>query len=176
MFRFSFQLPLFGRPASRPARKPRKRARTKTREAGVSAPELLPIWCALVDRYFPGREDLKTYHVAWARRRQRRTLGSCNMTGKKVRIAKELNTPEYARWVEAVLYHELCHAVLGVVARSECGKRAWHGKDFRALEARHPDSAALDTWMKSGGWAHAVRSARSRAMWVKRKPGIASVR
>lgn len=119
-------------------------------------------WARLIDQYFPQRQDLKDYEVSWSRRRQRRTLGSCNISGRKVRIAKELNHPEFACWVEPVLYHELCHAVLGTAVRSHCGKRAWHGAEFKSLEARHPQSAALAYWMRNGGWQRAVRSRAAR--------------
>ena len=146
------------------------RARNTERglKACVSDPALKADWDRLIDCYFPERQDLKLYHVAWSRRRQRRTLGSCNMTRKRVRMATELNHPEFARWIEPVLYHELCHAVLGTEVFSRCGKRAWHGREFKSLEARHPDTQALNVWMRLGGWTRAVRSARSRAMWKSR--------
>jgi hypothetical protein len=83
-------------------------------------------------------------------------------------VARELFEPAACRWIAPVIYHELCHAVLGDSIVTASGKRAWHGREFRELEARHPDIAALDLWIKSGGWAMAVRSARTRASWARR--------
>ncbi len=143
--------------------------RIESIEQRASDSALKQRWDSLIESYFPERRDLKEYEVSWSRRRQRRTLGSCNMSKRRVRMAAELNHPDFERWIEPVLYHELCHAVLGTEVFSHCGKRAWHGQAFRQLEARHPDTAALDTWMRTGGWASAVRSARSRAMWKARR-------
>lgn len=145
------------------------RTRRSNPKPVLSDNALLQLWGELIDKYYPERQDLKQYHVQWSRRRQRRTLGSCNMSKRRVRIAEELNRPDLFRWAEAVLYHELCHAVLGTEVFSRCGRRAWHGKEFKELETRHPDSAALDAWVRSGGWARAVRGARTRSYWKKRK-------
>jgi hypothetical protein len=62
----------------------------------------------------------------------------------------------------------MCHAALGKGVERKNGKRLWHGPEFRALEARHPKSAELDGWIKSGGWRRAVRSDRSRNTALKR--------
>jgi hypothetical protein len=68
-----------------------------------------------------------------------------------------------------VLYHELCHAVIGEGVHLSGGKRQWHGQQFRELEARHPDIEAMNYWIRSGGWAMAVRSNRARSAWTQRK-------
>jgi hypothetical protein len=84
-------------------------------------------------------------------------------------VARELFEPAASRWIAAVLYHEMCHAVIGLeVHRSSTGKRQWHGAQFRRLEARHPDIAALNVWISTGGWAMAVRSNRARLAWRAR--------
>lgn len=127
------------------------------------------IWTTLVDRYFPEKKPvLMSYLIKWSARRQRRTLGSCNITKQKVTIARELSHEEFLRWVEPVLYHELCHAALGLEVPKSRGRRAWHGSDFRALEAKHPEISALNTWIKSGGWGHAVRVDRARRRGSRR--------
>ncbi|MBN8547846.1 MAG: SprT-like domain-containing protein [Deltaproteobacteria bacterium] len=146
---------------------PRRRAGTPHKALPVD-PGLYATWTELIALYYPDRRDLLSYQVSWARRRQKRTLGCCNLTKRKVSIAQELRCPDFAHWVEAVLYHELCHAVLGTEAIKRGGRRAWHGTEFKQLEARHPNSAALQDWMRNGGWLAAVRSARSRAAWAKR--------
>jgi hypothetical protein len=121
------------------------------------------IWDDLVRRYFSDRLDLFDYSLEWSRRNQKRTLASCNIKRRRVVVARELDREELALWLEPLLYHELCHAVLGKSITSKDGRRAWHGREFRALERRHPGIAALDHWIKSGGWRSAVRSARARA-------------
>ena len=70
--------------------------------------------------------------------------------------------PECTGVLEALLYHELCHAVLGPLPVVR-GRRAVHGREFRALERRHPAIPALDAWIKQGGWRTAVRRAKQQA-------------
>lgn len=170
--RFTFlQLPLF------PFSRSRRRARTEPKQTRPGKRALAPVlvdpvlhsvWTELIARYYPDRRDLLSYNVAWANRKQKRTLGCCNLTRRKVSIAQELRRPDLEHWVEAVLYHELCHAVLGTETIRRNGRRAWHGAEFKALEARHPNSAALHEWMHNGGWRAAVRSARTRSAWARR--------
>jgi hypothetical protein len=52
--------------------------------------------------------------------------------------------------------------VIGEGVRTSGGRRQWHGREFRALEARHPDIEAMNVWIRSGGWAMAVRANRAR--------------
>jgi hypothetical protein len=127
------------------------------------------IWRSLWQEYFPDRSDLDTYLLVWSNRPQRRVLASCNIRYRRVVVARELFVPAAVRWLAPVLYHELCHAVLGESVRTPSGRRMWHGASFRALEARHPDITAMNLWIRSGGWAMAVRSARSRRAWQVRK-------
>lgn len=91
-----------------------------------------------------------------------------------MRVARELDAPQHARWLPPLLYHELCHAVLGPDVARKQGKRCWHGKEFRALERRHPEIPALDRWIKEGGWRSAVLSARARAAAAKRRSARAN--
>jgi hypothetical protein len=120
------------------------------------------VWTTLRAEYFPDRPDLDTYTLAWSPRRQKRVLASCNISQRRVVVAKELFEPSACRWIQAVVYHELCHAVIGQGVRTSGGRRQWHGAEFRALEARHPDIAAMNVWIRSGGWAMAVRANRAR--------------
>jgi hypothetical protein len=83
-------------------------------------------------------------------------------------VARELHDVEYASWLEPLLYHEMCHAVLGSTLHAS-GNRSWHGKEFKALERRHPGSKDLNAWMKSGGWAKAVRRDRGKRSWETRR-------
>ena len=164
-----FQLSLFSFARRQRKSAPKPRAARSTRSATSAVdPTLYAIWTELIGKYFPDRRDLLSYNVSWARRRQKRTLGCCNLTKRRVSIAQELRRPGLEHWVEAVLYHELCHAVLGSEAIRRGGRRAWHGPEFKNLEARHPGSRALQEWMHNGGWLGAVRSARSRASWLRR--------
>lgn len=125
-------------------------------------PQLTVLWAALIRHYFPDRTDLLEYSLHWSLRRQKRTLASCNIVRHKVLVAQELKHPDYERFLPALLYHELCHAVLGLSIRSN-GKTPWHGREFKALECRHPEIEHLNNWIKTGGWRQAVRRHRGRS-------------
>jgi hypothetical protein len=130
---------------------------------------LSTLWFRLRWAYFPDRSDLDDYTLEWSTRRQKRVLASCNIRKRCIRVARELLEPSAIRWLEVVLYHELCHAVIGENVDHAHGKRQWHGRTFRELERLHPDIPALDTWIRSGGWLQAVRSNRARAAWRARR-------
>jgi len=132
-------------------------------------PELFSVWANLIKEYYPERTDLLTYNITWSSRRQRRVLGSCNIKTHRVRIAREMQHPECAQFISPLIYHELCHAVLGDSLKRLEQRIPWHGKEFRELEARHPQSADLTNWIRSGGWAKAVRRARTSEIWRRRK-------
>lgn len=153
---FGLQLPLFGtvRRASRPRA---RRAAKPLTDAGLHAR-----WESLVRDFFDGRADLLAYTVRWSPRRQKRVLGCCDLKKCEVRVARELSEPECEQWLNPLLYHEMCHAALGQQLPCRGGKRRWHGPEFRSLVARHPQTAALERWISTGGWSHAVRVARGR--------------
>lgn len=123
---------------------------------------------SLILEFFPDRTDLLDYQIAWSSRRQKRTLASCNLKARRILVAKELSNLDYHRFLPALIYHELCHAVLGYSVRSEKGKSRWHGKEFKALEQRHPEIRLLNIWIREGGWRQAVR--RHRAKFSATKP------
>ncbi len=132
------------------------------RKPAVESQELKTLWCRIREDYFPDRPDIDTYLVRWSTRRQKRVLACCHINRKEIRVAKELAASEHHQWLPALLYHEMCHAVLGTSIQRKRGKIAWHGVEFKALVNRHPGTNALEHWIKSGGWLSAVRSARSR--------------
>ena len=154
------------KPRARPKPKVKKRRRAAQPRKRRAAPKddqyLKQMWIEIRKKWFPTRPDLDSYSISWSRRRQIRTLASCNYELKRVTVARELNHPEHACWLEPLLYHEMCHGVLGDDV-GQCGsKMAWHGPRFQKLENRHPGVRALDVWIKSGGWLSAVRSDRAR--------------
>ncbi|MBX7138817.1 MAG: SprT-like domain-containing protein [Oligoflexia bacterium] len=112
--------------------------------------------------YFPELPQLRDYTVRWSRRRQKRVLATCNISRLIVSVAKELSYPDRIEWLEPLLYHEMCHAVLKPQSLRHRGRTRWHGPEFRALERRHPKIAELDRWIAEGGWRAAVRQARAR--------------
>ena len=119
------------------------------------------LWLELRQRWFPEQPVLDHYLVRWSKRAQIRTLASCSVSCRHVTVARELNYQQHWRWLEPLLYHEMCHAALGIdrtVAGKRSPRRVCHGRSFRALERKHPGTAALDAWIKSGGWLSAVRS------------------
>ena len=152
------QLILFGKTKPAPVRR-----KTRTPDGALEAR-----WKTIRAEWFPDREDLDSYSVYWSTRRQRRVLASCNIRRKLISVAQEMNDPEYFELLTPLLYHEMCHAVLGEDVQRYGSKRAWHGHEFKALEKRHPGIAVLDTWIRSGGWARAVRRHRTRS-WHQRQ-------
>ena len=114
-------------------------------------------WNKLRKKWFPEDAALDDFVVRWSKRSQLRTLASCSVSGKRVTVARELNYPQHSRWLDPLLYHEMCHAALGSGKRSS-GRRICHGRLFRALERRHPQTMELDAWIRQGSWLTAVRS------------------
>ena len=172
MFRNSWkQLSLFSRfrPKSTRGKKKAVRKPSKVTASGKSDSYLYGLWAKLIKEYFPHRKDLLRYRVVWSTRNQKRTLASCNVHSQKVIVARELNHQKCYRWLEPLLYHEMCHAVLGDKVPQKNGKHQWHGKEFKALEQRHPEMSPFDAWIKQGGWSRAVRSDRSRRAHQRRK-------
>ncbi len=149
------------------ARRPKPALRR--RQELTSSVELLNQWRSIRQQYFPDRPEIDQYLIVWSTRPQKRTLASCSMSKKMVRVAREMRHPDLQKWLEPLLYHEMCHAVLGLNVEKKHGKRHWHGRSFKNLERQHPAMAQLDAWIKSGGWARAVRSDRSRQAHQKRK-------
>lgn len=144
--------------------RPKKRSRHY-----VDEPFLKDIWLEVRSEFFPSRPDLDRYTVYWSNRNQKRTLASCYTEEQRVIVARELDHLNVHPWLYPLLYHEMCHAYLGENVPRRNGKRAWHGREFRELEMRHPQMGAFNRWVKEGGWASAVRSARTRAYHARKK-------
>jgi len=124
--------------------------------------EMLPtIWRRLYEQYFPQHEEIPLYEIVWSNRGQRSSLASCNVEKKRVNVATVMQEEDCRPYLEALIYHEMCHAALGEpkVVR---GRRIMHGRDFKKLEVRHPGIKLLDEWIKEGGWDKAVRRVRKR--------------
>jgi len=132
-------------------------------------PALRALWLQLRLEYFPFQPEIDAYTVYWSSRRQKRVLACCNIRRREVKVAKELSSDAASRWLRPILYHEMCHAALGLSLKRKKGKMPWHGQEFKELVVRHPETDLLETWIKTGGWASAVRSERSRAAAKKRK-------
>jgi hypothetical protein len=129
---------------------------------GPSDAELKHIWIELRKTWFPDLIELDRFSVNWSKRRQKRTLASCQPKRTRVVVARELSGEENRGWLEPLLYHEMCHAALGESLRRERGRTPWHGREFKRLEQQHPQTKALQRWIKEGGWLHAIRSARAK--------------
>jgi hypothetical protein len=132
-------------------------------------PDLKRLWNEIAVKWFPTRPDLFEYRVHWSVRSQKRTLASCNLNQRRVVVARELQPASLNTWLPALLYHEMCHAVIGFDIQKKDGKRLWHGKQFKNLEKQNPAVAELEKWIKQGGWATAVRSDRARRAYEKRQ-------
>jgi hypothetical protein len=145
----------------------------QSEQTNASVELLHSLWLSLRASWFPERNDLDSYIVTWSRRSQKRTLASCSIHRKKVVVARELNRPEYTALLSPLLYHEMCHAVLGFEQAPNSNRRSWHGKRFKALEQKNPEIKTLDRWISEGGWTHAVRSDRAKRSHAKRKKILA---
>ena len=131
-------------------------------ELDTLQPEILrELWSKLLIQYFPDRTDLIDYSIRWVDRSQRRTLASCSVTKRRVHVAAALNCSRCEPILEPLIYHEMCHAVLGKPLEVG-GRRVWHGREFKALERRHPGIPELDAWIRAGHWMSAVRTHKSR--------------
>ena len=130
------------------------------------------VWNKLNNEYFPDY-NLSDYRLEWSQRRQNRTLASCNVKKRVVRVAHELNYKEHYKWLSPLLHHEMCHAVMAEGLIDENGrlkhKIRWHGHDFKELERSHPQYSEFQFWIKQGGWSKAIRSARTKEWWNKVK-------
>lgn len=165
------KIPFIGKKNSQSKRKPNNISKQKQFK---NDPNLKALWCQIRKKFFPDRADLDEYTVYWSKRSQLRTLASCNIEDKRVAVAKELNYQDLRKWLEPLLYHEMCHAFLGHTVAGSRGKRGrWHGREFRDLEARHPGCEALDKWIRSGGWLSAVRSARAKEYHARKRRNAA---
>lgn len=152
-------------------RRPRRATRPRSVQrnpADTALPDIRGIWEGLVHEWFPERLDLLEYAVSWSSRPQKRTLASCNPFRRQISVARELQNPQYAEFLPALIYHEMCHAYLGKDLPRRNGKRPWHGREFKALERRHPGIPALNHWIKTRGWEHAVRSDRAKRAHARR--------
>lgn len=139
----------------------------------VESIALQGMWNYLHMSYFPNYE-LKDYRILWSNRNQKRTLASCNVKRKIVRVAHELRYKEHEKWLSPLLYHEMCHAVMAEeLEKNKVDLRKtkvrWHGVDFKTLENRHPQCKEFQDWIKKGGWLTAVRSSRKKDWWQKVK-------
>jgi len=125
-------------------------------EEGSGIPDIKLIWKKLRLKYFPDREDIDDYKVKWSKRKQTSCLASCSIHNKRVVVAEAMADPESTAYLEPLIYHEMCHAILGE-PKVVKGRRIMHGKDFKALERKHPEIPALNKWIKDGGWSAAVK-------------------
>lgn len=149
----------------------KKRKRTRVARPGArrlpnpdSDPDLKAVWLRLREMYFPERQDIDDYCITWGRRAaQKNTLASCNVGRRKVNVARQLAMPGISKWLDAVIYHEMCHAIIGTEVERKKGKRKWHGREFKSLEHRHPDIPDLNLWLKSGGWHRTTAKRKSRS-------------
>ena len=123
--------------------------------------DLSSLWLAIRAHYFPDRPEIDSYRVIWSYRKHSFTLASCNVERRRVAVAHVMQLEDARPFLDPLLYHEMCHAVLGIPPRVN-GRRQIHGREFKEIERRHPGIKALDAWIRAGGWRHAVRKSRRR--------------
>jgi hypothetical protein len=119
----------------------------------ADSPFLKKMWLEIRRKWFPNRPDLDSYQVRWSTRSQLQTLASCSLDFKRISVARELAYKRHAQWLEPLLYHEMCHAYLDTTD---------HGREFKAVEHRHPMIKPFDKWIDAGGWDDAIDRDRTR--------------
>ena len=128
--------------ASRPPRRP-------LLETEGQVHDLSPAFDRLNRTYFDG---LVGCPFGWMPVRKRRVhgvvkLGSYSEAQDCIRlhpILDQSGVPLYV--IEAILYHEMVHAVLKSTHRN--GRRVVHGREFKALMRHCPYEAEADAWIK----------------------------
>ena len=132
-------------------------------------PMLYELWTKVRREYFPDRPDIDSYQVIFATRPQKRVLASCCTRNLRIRVAPAFHDPNLREHLEALLYHEMCHAILGELPTRR-GRRIIHGREFKMLERRHHGISALDEWIKDGGWKRAYLRQRRAHQALQTKP------
>jgi hypothetical protein len=122
----------------------------------TEGPDIAAIWKSLRLEYFPDRADIDDYRVLWSKRKQTSCLASCSIGNRRIYVASAMRLPDSQAYLEPLIYHEMCHAILGP-PKIVRGRRIMHGRDFKALERRHPEIKALNHWIKAGGWTRATQ-------------------
>jgi hypothetical protein len=114
--------------------------------------DLADVVASVRARFFP---DLPPVAAAWSgtvgRARRHVRLGSWCEARRLVRVHRRLDASDVPRFfVESVVHHELCHAVLGgAPARPGGARRRVHGPDFRRLERSFPDHVRAAAWERA---------------------------
>ena len=122
------------------------------------------IWSDLIQEYFPDHESLlNEYKLLVTQRIQTQTLASCNVERKRIEVAGALNHSSARSILSPLIYHEMCHAVLGP-PKEVNGRCIFHGKEFKALERRNPQIALLNNWIKEGHWEKVTERFKSKAI------------
>lgn len=145
-----------------------KADRTSEKLQELGDGDIYEIWLKLRRTWFPDRKELDSYALRFSKRKQTRTLACCDVFTRKVTVARELAYGDYRTWLVPLLYHEMCHAVLGSTARRTGKRRNLHGAEFKSLESLHPQINDLNQWIATGGWLKAIRSDRARRAAHKR--------
>lgn len=92
----------------------------------------------LSERLLEGRAQ--PTDVVWTSRQITRWASATPATGR-IRVSDRLRSaPEWV--LDTVLHHELCHLL-----------EAGHGREFRRLEALHPDMARAQAFLEGAAWA-----------------------
>lgn len=110
-----------------------------------SRPDLEALRDDLARRYFEQTVDIP---VCWGREthgRRSMTFGSYDFRHQRIRIHPRLAQPDVPGYfVEAVLFHEMLHHVLGY-ERSR-GRRVLHSRRFRDWESRYEHAEQARHW------------------------------
>ena len=89
-------------------------------------------------------EDDPELFLSWTKEPNVRKVGYCSVLMKVVAVSSVLDNPDIPENVmDFVLYHELCHILIGFDPGSEK-----HAKGFAELESRFPTRKEAEDWLR----------------------------
>ncbi|MGE4577549.1 MAG: hypothetical protein AB7D42_03355 [Candidatus Methanomethylophilaceae archaeon] len=82
--------------------------------------------------------------MSWTKEPNVRKVGYCSVLMKVVAVSSALDNPEIPDFVaDYVMYHELCHILIGFDPSSEK-----HGSEFAKLEAKYQRQKEAEDWLR----------------------------
>jgi hypothetical protein len=100
----------------------------------------------ILERYFP--DQGQEVPVFWTSKKVRGYWGKYFQNPARIVINRRLDSPKVPGYaVEAVLYHEILHHVLGIPVVN--GRRRPHSRKFREAEKRYPMYKEAEKFLKS---------------------------